>query len=83
MRQTAWDPAACVVEAIRVAALDLRGVNMTSDPQDLGAPDLASRAWDPLWEVCAGQRLPVNFHIGASHTAMTGSGHRWASRTRT
>ena len=26
---------------------------MTSDPQDLGSPDLANRAWDPLWEVCA------------------------------
>ena len=24
---------------------------MTSDPQDLGAPDLANRAWDPFWEV--------------------------------
>ena len=30
-----------------------RGVNMTSDPQDAGSPDLASRDWDPLWEVCA------------------------------
>ncbi len=40
----AWDVDAAVAEAERVAALDLRGVNMTSDPQDLGAPDLASRA---------------------------------------
>ena len=49
----AWDVDACVKEAERVAGLGLRGVNMTSDPQDLGAPDLANRAWDPLWEVCA------------------------------
>ena len=40
-------------EARRVAGLGARGVNMTSDPQDLGAPDLASRAWDPFWEVCS------------------------------
>ena len=30
-------------EAERVAAMGARGVNMTSDPQDLGAPDLANR----------------------------------------
>ena len=64
-----------------MAALDLRGVNMTSDPQDLGAPDLASRAWDPLWEVCADLQLPVHFHIGASLTTMTYFGtYPWASQ---
>ncbi len=66
----AWDIAACVAEAERVAAMGLRGVNMCSDPQDLGSPDLASRAWDPLWEVCEALELPVHFHIGASLTAM-------------
>ena len=66
----AWDVGACVAEAQRVAGLGSRGVNMTSDPQDLGAPDLASRAWDPFWEACAGLQLPVHFHIGASLTAM-------------
>jgi len=44
---------------------------MTLDPQDQGAPDLASRAWDPLWEACSSLGLPVHFHIGASFTAMT------------
>src|SRR5580658_4516702 len=45
----AWDVAACVREAERVADLGLRGINMTSDPQDQGSPDLANRAWDPRW----------------------------------
>jgi len=67
----AWDVDTCVAEAKRVAALDARGVNMTSDPQDLGAPDLASRAWDPFWETCTELELPVHFHIGASATAMS------------
>src|SRR3954452_25623538 len=49
----AWSVDACVYEAQRVAALGCRGVNMTCDPDDLGAPDLASREWDPFWEVCA------------------------------
>lgn len=76
----AWSVEACVAEARRVAALGARGVNMTSDPQDLGAPDLANRAWDPFWEVCTELQLPVHFHIGASVTGMTFYGkYPWAS----
>src|SRR5205807_371991 len=63
-----WDVDAAVAEATRAAELGLRGVNMTSDPQQGGAPDLGDPAWDPLWEVCTGAGLPVNFHIGASET---------------
>jgi predicted TIM-barrel fold metal-dependent hydrolase len=65
-----WDVAACVKETERAKKLGLRGINMTSDPQDLGSPDLANRAWDPLWEVCADIHMPVHFHIGSSNTAM-------------
>jgi len=67
----AWDVDVCVTEAQRASAMGMRGVNLTSDPQDQDAPDLANRAWDPLWEVCADLGLPVHFHIGASLTAMT------------
>jgi predicted TIM-barrel fold metal-dependent hydrolase len=66
----AWDIDACVVEARRVAANGARGINMTTDPDDLGAPDLANRAWDPFWAVCEELQLPVHFHIGASVTGM-------------
>jgi uncharacterized protein len=66
----AWDIDACVREFDRAKRLGLRGVNLTSDPQDLGAPDLASRAWDPVWDVCSSAGLPVHFHIGASLTTM-------------
>jgi predicted TIM-barrel fold metal-dependent hydrolase len=76
-----WDVAASVREAERVAALGHRGVNMTSDPQDQGAPDLASTAWDPLWEACSALGLPVHFHIGASQTTMTYFGtYPWPSQ---
>ena len=66
----AWDIDACVREVERAKGLGLRGVNLTSDPQDLGSPDLANRAWDPVWEACAGLEMPVHFHIGASLTTM-------------
>jgi predicted TIM-barrel fold metal-dependent hydrolase len=66
-----WDVGACVQETERLAALGFRGVNMTSDPQDSGAPDYASRYWDPLWAACAGLSMPVHFHIGASLTSLS------------
>jgi predicted TIM-barrel fold metal-dependent hydrolase len=76
----AWDVDACVREARRAHRLGMRGINITSDPQDQGAPDLASRDWDPLWEACSDLQLPVHFHIGASLTTMTFFGeYPWAS----
>jgi predicted TIM-barrel fold metal-dependent hydrolase len=76
----AWDIDGCVREVERAKSLGLRGVNLTSDPQDLGAPDLASRAWDPVWEACAGLEMPVHFHIGASLTTMSFFGnYPWES----
>jgi len=66
----AWDIDACIREAHRAKSLGLRGVNLTSDPQDLGSPDLANRAWDPVLEACSALELPVHFHIGASLTTM-------------
>jgi uncharacterized protein len=66
----AWDIDACVREAQRAHELGLRGVNLTSDPQDVGAPDLASTEWDPVWDACSSLGLPVHFHIGASLTTM-------------
>ena len=77
----AWDVGAAVKEAERVADMDLRGVNITSDPDDVGGPDLANKAWDPLWDVCEDRHLPVHFHIGASLTTMTFFGrYPWESQ---
>jgi uncharacterized protein len=75
-----WDIDACVREAHRAKSLGLRGVNITSDTQDLGAPDLASTEWDPMWAACAELELPVHFHIGASLTTMNYFGtYPWPS----
>jgi predicted TIM-barrel fold metal-dependent hydrolase len=77
----AWDIDLCVKETERMAAKDMRGVNMTCDPQDLGAPDLASPKWDPLWEACESLNMPVHFHIGASVTSMNFYGqYFWPSQ---
>jgi uncharacterized protein len=76
----AWDVDACVREVERAAALGLRGVNMTSDPQDQGAPDLGHRDWDPFWAACGSLSMPVHFHIANSGTAMSFFGnYPWPS----
>ena len=77
----AWNVDLCVKETERMHKAGMRGVNMTTDPQDLGAPDLASRQWDPFWAACEALNLPVHFHIGASITAMNFFGqYFWPSQ---
>lgn len=66
-----WDLDASIAEVGRAAANGLRGVNMCSDPQARGLPDLGTRAWDPFWAACEEHGMPVNFHIGASDTSLT------------
>jgi predicted TIM-barrel fold metal-dependent hydrolase len=76
-----WDVRQSVKETERVKAMGLRGVNINSDPHlHKGVPDLAETHWDPLWEACAGLDMPINFHIGASESAMDWFGNSfWPS----
>jgi predicted TIM-barrel fold metal-dependent hydrolase len=67
----AWSVEACVHEARRAHAKGFSGVNITADPSDQGAPDLADPVWDSLWSTCVELQLPVHFHIGNSDTSMT------------
>jgi predicted TIM-barrel fold metal-dependent hydrolase len=72
-----WDPDLMVKETERAAKMGLRGVNINSDPQGYpglngeALPDLSSRIWDPLWEVCSALDMSVNFHIGGSELSMS------------
>ena len=81
-----WDVGLAVRETERCADMGLRGININSDPHttrgDDGEmiPDLGTEHWYPLWEVCEGRNIPVNFHIGASETAINWMGQQgWPS----
>jgi len=78
-----WDVKQSVKETERAHRMGLRGVNINSDPHlQKGIPDLADPHWDPLWETCAGLNMPVNFHIGASDSAMDWFGNSfWPSES--
>lgn len=84
-----WDVAQAVKETERCAAMGLRGININSDPHmnndDNGdpIPDLGTEHWFPLWEVCESRNIPINFHIGASETAIDWMGQQgWPSLRR-
>ena len=66
-----WDIDAAVQEVERAAELGLAGVNMTTDPQEFGLPDLSQPHWTPLFDAIEAAGLPLNFHIGASPTQMS------------
>ncbi|MGH1491890.1 MAG: amidohydrolase family protein, partial [Acidimicrobiales bacterium] len=61
-----WDLEAAAAEIQRVHDNGLRGIVTCSNPEEAGLPDMAQRAWDPIWELCSTLRMPVNFHIGSS-----------------
>jgi len=65
-----WDVEESVKEAERCMKAGLKGININSDPHDHGFPPLGETHWDPLWDLCVENNLPVNFHIGASDSAM-------------
>jgi predicted TIM-barrel fold metal-dependent hydrolase len=84
-----WDVAEAVRETERCAAMGLRGININSDPHTSKdedgnlIPDLGTEHWFPLWEVCEDRNIPINFHIGASETAIDWMGQQgWPSLPR-
>ena len=84
-----WDVGLSVKETERCIKMGLKGININSDPHTSKdedgnlIPDLGTDHWFPLWEVCEGNNLPVNFHIGASETAIDWMGKQgWPSLPR-
>jgi predicted TIM-barrel fold metal-dependent hydrolase len=81
-----WDVKQAVIETERCAAMGLKGININSDPHTSRdedgnlIPDLGTEHWYPLWEVCNDKDIPINFHIGASETAIDWMGKQgWPS----
>jgi predicted TIM-barrel fold metal-dependent hydrolase len=64
-----WDVGKSVAETERCLKLGLKGINISPDPHEHGLPTLADPHWDPLWQCCTANSVPVNFHIGASDSS--------------
>lgn len=67
-----WDVKESIAELERGVAMGMRGVNMTSDTQDMeGLPPISDPHYDDLFKACVQHDLPVNFHIGGSDSGNT------------
>lgn len=61
-----WDPELMAEEVRRVAALGVRAVTFSENPEKLGVPSFHNPHWDPFWRACDDHAIVVCLHIGSS-----------------
>jgi len=66
-----WDLAETLKETERCLKMGMRGINWNPDTHAHGLPSIADPHWTPLWEMCIANKLPINFHIGASDESVS------------
>ncbi|MDB6052104.1 MAG: hypothetical protein JWR17_4850 [Pseudomonas sp.] len=64
-----WDVAATVEEIKRVVAKGCHAISFTDNPSLKGQPSLHDAHWEPLWKVCADNKVVINIHIGSGAQA--------------
>jgi uncharacterized protein len=64
-----WDIDHAVKEVERAMGMGLHGIVLGGDVHLADMPDLGQAYWNPLWELCESEQIPVNFHIGGSDLA--------------
>jgi predicted TIM-barrel fold metal-dependent hydrolase len=66
-----WDVDESVKELERCLKWGPRGINWNPDTHSHGLPAIDDPHWSKLWEACVANKLPVNFHIGASDESVS------------
>jgi len=66
-----WDIDESVKELERCLKWGAKGINWNPDTHSHGLPSIADPHWNKLWEACVANKLPVNFHIGASDESVS------------
>ncbi|HEX8592459.1 MAG TPA: amidohydrolase family protein [Pseudomonas sp.] len=64
-----WDVPATVEEIKRVVAKGCHAISFTDNPSLKGHPSVHDAHWDPLWKVCAENKVVINIHIGSGAQA--------------
>lgn len=64
-----WDIKATVEEIKRVVAKGCHAISFTDNPSLRGQPSLHDEHWEPLWRVCAENKVMINIHIGSGAAA--------------
>jgi predicted TIM-barrel fold metal-dependent hydrolase len=68
-----WDAQLCAQEIARLAKLGVHAVTFPDNPAAQGFPSIHDPFWDPVWKVCADNKVVLCCHIG------TGGGAAHAS----
>src|SRR4051812_40418090 len=66
-----WDIDESLKELERCLKWNAKGINWNPDTHSHGLPSIADPHWNRLWEACIANKLPVNFHIGASDESVS------------
>jgi predicted TIM-barrel fold metal-dependent hydrolase len=66
-----WDLDESIKELERALKWGTRGINWNPDTHVHGLPSMADAYWNPLWEACVANKVPINFHVGASDESMS------------
>jgi len=61
-----WDAELMADEVRRMAALGVRAVAWSENPEKLGVPSFHAESWDPFWRACDEHHMVVCLHIGSS-----------------
>ncbi|NNC38703.1 MAG: amidohydrolase family protein [Hyphomonadaceae bacterium] len=59
-----WDMKATVAEIERHAKNGVHAITFPDNPAKLGFPSIHNEYWEPLWKVCADNKVVINCHIG-------------------
>ena len=59
-----WDIQAAVAEVKRHVKNGVHAITFPDNPAMLDYPSIHNEYWDPLWKVCADNKVVINCHIG-------------------
>lgn len=59
-----WDIPAAVAEVKRHVKDGVHAITFPDNPAGIGYPSIHDPYWDPLWKVCAENKVVINCHIG-------------------
>jgi predicted TIM-barrel fold metal-dependent hydrolase len=59
-----WDAGLMVEEIKRVVKKGCHAISFPDAPAAKGLPSLHSESWEPVWKVCAENKVVINCHIG-------------------
>ncbi len=64
-----WDMNAAVAEVKRLSAQGVHALSFSDNPALMGFPSIHDSYWDPLWKVCADNKVVLCCHIGTGAKA--------------